>query len=416
MLKFLHTADLHLDSPLKGLSNHENAPTEEIRGASRTALTRLVTLAIEEAVSFVIIAGDIYDGDWRDYSTGQFFNSEMRRLQEHAIPVYLLYGNHDAESKITKQLSLPPNVHVFDTKSAQTYLLEGHPVALHGQGFATQHVRERLAVGYPPALPDLFNIGVLHTQVEGYVGHAPYAPCTLAELNSKDYQYWALGHVHQQEVLQKSPAIVYAGIPQGRHVKETGEKGCYIVTINDELELAELAFHPLETLRWEHLTVDVSEQTDWEQIEVSLSQAIREKDFPNRIELAVLRITLTGQSAAHEELIRSGLALTLKLQEHLSNESSSHAIWIESVRDQTSPLVDIAELRQVDELTDFVLTNWEKQELDQEELSSELRARIGTNLDLKEDDEATAETSIQPSKEEVLKVILSTLKTATPSE
>jgi DNA repair exonuclease SbcCD nuclease subunit len=416
MTKFLHTADLHLDSPLKGLSNHEHAPQEQIRGASRAALTRIVTLAIKEQVTFVIIAGDLYDGDWQDYSTGQFFNAEMRRLQQKGIKVYLLFGNHDAQSKITRQLSLPDNVFVFDTKVPETFLLEEHAIALHGQGFATQHVHDRLALDYPAAVADSFNIGVLHTQVEGHQGHAPYAPCTLAELNAKDYQYWALGHVHQPEILQESPTpVVYAGIPQGRHIRETKEKGCYLASVDDSHQLVDLTFHPLETLRWEHLEVDVSIFSDWEDIESHLAATILQLNLPTRIELAVFRVTLNGQSGAHEELLRLEAALALKLQEHLFNENLPFSVWIEKVRNQTTPLVDIAELRQADELTDFVLTHWEKEELDLDSLGQELQSKLGSLLTTTASGEDESENSLYPTKEEVRQVILSTLKSSTPS-
>lgn len=161
--RFVHTGDIHLDSPLKGLAGQDGAAAERIRTATRAAFANLVEYAIEEEVDFFIIAGDLYDGDWRDYQTGLFFVGQMGRLAKAAIPVYLLYGNHDAESQITKRLTLPENVQVFPSKKPQTFELEEHRVALHGQSFRQRDVTENLVPAYPPPVQGSFNIGVLHT-------------------------------------------------------------------------------------------------------------------------------------------------------------------------------------------------------------------------------------------------------------
>src|SRR5690349_5893526 len=131
-VRFIHAADIHLDSPLVGLSAYQDAPAEQLRGASRLAFEELVTKAIEEQVNFVVIAGDLYDGDWRDYNTGLFFTKQMGRLDKARVPVFLLFGNHDAESEMTRRLRLPENVKTFASNKPQTYLLEQYKVALHG--------------------------------------------------------------------------------------------------------------------------------------------------------------------------------------------------------------------------------------------------------------------------------------------
>lgn len=230
MFKFLHTADLHLDSPLVGLARYPGAPAEQLRAATRQALVALVDLAVREEISFVLIAGDLYDGDWKDYNTGLFFAHQMSRLNKSGIRVYIVAGNHDAASQMTRTLRLPENVTIFPIRRPCTEVLNDLRVALHGQGFPTSAVTADLAAGYPPALPHLFNIGVLHTSVTGRPGHETYAPCTLEGLLSKGYQYWALGHVHQREVLHQDPWVVFPGNLQGRHIRETGPKGCALVT------------------------------------------------------------------------------------------------------------------------------------------------------------------------------------------
>jgi exonuclease SbcD len=167
MLKFIHAADIHLDSPLKGLEDYEGAPVEEIRAATRRALENLVKLAIEEQVDFVLIAGDVYDGDCTDYNTGLFFTGQLVQLREAGIPVYLIAGNHDAANKMSRSLKLPDNTRMLSHEEPETVLLEELRVAIHGQSFASQAVTDDLSQGYPEARKGMFNIGMLHTSATG---------------------------------------------------------------------------------------------------------------------------------------------------------------------------------------------------------------------------------------------------------
>ena len=178
-MKFIHAADIHLDSPLDGLSAYTDAPLTLLRTATREAFTRLITEAIDQAVDFMVLAGDLYDGTWRDHNTGIFFCGEMGRLKKAGIPVYLLFGNHDAESEMTKKLQLPDNVFVFEARKPCTWRIEPLRVALHGQSFRQKETTENLATDYPPPLAGWFNIGVLHTALEGNAAHARYAPLQL---------------------------------------------------------------------------------------------------------------------------------------------------------------------------------------------------------------------------------------------
>ena len=224
-MKFIHTADIHLDSPLVGLAAYQDAPVQQLRTVTRDAFSRLVDAAIEEEVDFMVIAGDLYDGSWKDYNTGHYFCREMGRLNKAKIPVYLLYGNHDSESEMTKKLSLPSNVNVFESRKPSTYRIETLKVALHGRSYREAATFENLASSYPEPIAGWLNIGVLHTALGGYAAHQPYAPCSLDELTVKGYDYWALGHVHEHAILQKDPWIVYPGNLQGRHIREIGERG-----------------------------------------------------------------------------------------------------------------------------------------------------------------------------------------------
>ena len=201
-MRFIHTADIHLDSPLIGLSSYQDAPAALLRTATRDAFENLVSEAISEKVDFIIIAGDLYDGNWKDFNTGIFFARQMGRLKAVGIPVYLLFGNHDAESEMTKKLLLPDNVHSFRSGKAETFKLPELCVALHGRSFKEAATTENLAVSYPEPIAGWLNIGVLHTALEGNAAHPNYAPCSIAELEARGYQYWALGHVHEDLLLE----------------------------------------------------------------------------------------------------------------------------------------------------------------------------------------------------------------------
>ncbi len=197
-VKFVHAADLHIDSPLRGLDKYEGAPAARLRAATRHALENLVALCIEEEAAFLLLAGDVFDGGWKDFSTGLFFATQMTRLREAGIPVVIVRGNHDAASSITKNLTLrlPDNVHELSSKKAETFELADAGVCVHGQSFAKQATTDDLAARYPDAVRGAFNIGLLHTCLDGREGHDRYAPTSLETMRAKGYDYWALGHVH----------------------------------------------------------------------------------------------------------------------------------------------------------------------------------------------------------------------------
>jgi len=332
-MKFLHAADLHIDSPLRGLERHEDAPTGLLRGATRRAMENLVALARDERVDAVLLAGDIYDGDWKDFETALFFRKQLDRLHEAGIPVYLVSGNHDAASRISRTLSYPENVFVFGTHAPETAPPDfENGFAVHGQGYARRDVTENLAVGYPAAVPGVFNIGLLHTALNGRDGHDPYAPCSEQELAALGYDYWALGHVHQREVVSAEPHIVFPGNIQGRHVKEPGRKGCTLVTVRPGH--TDIEHRDLDVVRWAQVEVEADAAEDLEDV-CRLAQSALEQarnDAAGRPLAA--RITVTGRSQAHAELWRE--------RERLGAEVRALAqafgdVWVEKVRPATAP-------------------------------------------------------------------------------
>lgn len=342
-MKFIHAADIHLDSPLSGLAAYKDAPADLLRTVTRDAFTKLVDEAIEEAVDFMVIAGDLYDGSWKDYNTGHFFCREMGRLNKAGIPVYLLFGNHDADSEMTKKLTLPPNVHQFESRKANTFRIENLKVALHGRSYKEAATVENLAASYPAPVAGWTNIGVLHTALGGYAAHANYAPCSLAELTAKGYDYWALGHVHEHAILQKAPWVVFPGNLQGRHIRETGERGAMLVTA-DESGIHSVERLLVDVLRWHVVDVDASETSSLQEVARLAGRAFEQliAEIPDKIYLSV-RVCIKGKTAAHGELF----GLESQLREEILGQAASlglDRLWVEKVRIETEPIADTAHI------------------------------------------------------------------------
>lgn len=358
MFRFIHAADPHLDSPLQGLEAHDGAPVDLLRGATRRAFENLVQLAIDERVDFMVIAGDLYDGDWKDYSTGLFFRSQMVRLKASGIPVYLIAGNHDAASVISKKLSLPDNVHVFSTRNAESFEVPGLQVVIHGRGFPNRAVPENLAQEYPAAMPGRFNVGILHTSLTGRPSHDTYAPCSEQDLRSKGYGYWALGHIHQPEVVSNDPWIVFAGNCQGRHARETGPRGCRLVTVNDSLEAESVEWRTLDVVRWQVVGVDLdgvdTETESHRRIREALADAVEKAEG----RLLGARITLAGASSLHGSLHRDAQRWRAEIL-GIAQDFGEDAVWIEQIKVATSPVYDLFELAERDALTKIVLETLE---------------------------------------------------------
>lgn len=334
-MKFIHAADIHLDSPLHRLEVYEGAPVEVIRGASRRAFENLIGLALAEAVDFVLIAGDLFDGEWRDYNTGLFFVNQMRRLDAAGIPVFVVAGNHDAAGQVTGALPYPANVVLFGHQAAQTRVLEGLRVAVHGRSFGRPAETENLAAGFPEPVPGFFNVGLLHSSVTGREGHAPYAPCAVGDLTGKGYDYWALGHVHQFEQVASEPPVVFPGCIQGRHIREAGVKGCVLVRV-DEGGAVEVALRPLDVVRWVALTVDVagcgSREACLDRLQAVLPGVLAEHaPLP-----VVVRVTFAGVCGAHGVLAADPEAWAQAVRA-AALAVGGEGVWVEKVRLATRP-------------------------------------------------------------------------------
>lgn len=340
-MKILHAADLHIDSPLGGLAAYEGAPVEEIRGATRRATENLVQAAIEHEVDLVVVAGDVFDGDWRDYSTGLFWIGQLSRLNDAQIPVVMISGNHDAASVVSKNLRLPPNTTLLSDRHPETKVFDDLGVAIVGQGYATRSVIDDLAVHYPAADAGLFTVGLLHSSLTGRPGHADYAPTSVEILRAKGYQYWALGHIHQREVVSRDPWIVYSGNIQGRHARETGPKGATLVTV-EGARVANVEAIDLDVVRWHLCAVDASGSSSADHVLAAVTEKFAALTAERGSRLVVARVEITGASAAHDEMWRNPQAIEAEVR---ATARQLGGVWVENVKLETRRLVDLERLR-----------------------------------------------------------------------
>ena len=370
MFKFIHAADLHIDSPLRGLEAYEGAPADQLRSATREAFANIVKLARDEAVDFLVVAGDLFDGKWPDMRTGLWTASQFRLLERENISVYLVRGNHDAESRVRQSVSWPDNVHEFSVRKAQTLRVESLGVALHGQGFAKQECQDDLAANYPEAVKDCFNIGVLHTSLTGSSEHDTYAPTREDVLVGRGYDYWALGHVHQRSVppIRTDPYIAFCGNAQGRHIRETGEKGCLLVTVEDG-EIANVDFRATDVARWHLAEVALESSDTIADVQAKANDCLTACHESSDGRFCAVRLVLRGACAAHRSLI-SKTERQEFLGELRNQANSLHdEVWLEKVAVDTSLPIDWELLRQGSDLLGDLLRDIEAIDADPEQLS-----------------------------------------------
>jgi len=375
-IRFLHCADLHIDSPLRGLEAYEGAPVERLRHATRESFENLIGLAIREQVNFVIIAGDLFDGKWQDIQTGLWTAAQFRRLEREEIPVYLLRGNHDAASEVRQRVRWPENVHEFSVEQPETLMDDKTQVALHGQGFPTREVQEDLAATYPDPRPDTFNIGVLHTSLTGDPNHDTYAATTEDVLKLRGYDYWALGHVHKRRSVHDEPAIIFPGNTQGRHIHERGAKGCMLVSVTDR-QIEQIEFHATDTLRWHLADVELSEDDQIDDLYTSVSNALHQAREESGGRFAAVRLLIQGACRCHAELMNQAQREEVVTEiRNLANTIND--VWVEKIQFRTSMPVDLETLKSGNDLMGDLLTMIDEFTSGEDELVGELALELKT--------------------------------------
>lgn len=322
-LTFIHAADLHLDSQMEGLTAAYPAMKRRLQDSTFQALKQLVQCAITNKVDFVLLAGDIFDSNRQSLKALVALREACRELQKHCIYVYMQYGNHDYTGK-KPMMTYPDNVHIFQSEKVETFFYEKNGVpaaAIHGFSYTTRHIKSRKALEYEAKGEGMYQIGMLHGSLG--MGNAAdvYAPFSIDELKQAGFDYWALGHIHKREILSEQPPIVYSGNIQGRHRKESGEKGCYLVEL--EGQSCAMRFLPLQDIRFEAVDFDIKEGTALYDMEQTLLESCLH--WEEALGEAVLHVTFHGPSHllmrwSQEERLEELLEIVNEQQQSLGSQ------------------------------------------------------------------------------------------------
>lgn len=330
--RFIHTADIHLDSPLRSLALRDPELAALIGGASRQALVGIVDLCIEERVDALVIAGDLYDGDQTSMKTARFLADQMRRLHEAGVVVYKVRGNHDALSRITQELVLPPSLKLFGDRADTVELrMGGLDLAIHGLSFAKPHAPESLLPKYGRPRPGAVNLGIMHTSLAGASGHDPYAPCAVADLHQWGFDYWALGHIHVRSEYHGASAVVMPGMPQGRDIGEAGAKTVSLITVSDDHRIA-IEERQTSVAQFERIPVDLTDAATWAEIVDRIERKVVAVRDATSAPHLVGRLVLGGRSEMAWRMRRDLDLLQTDIEHRLG---SSGQTWIDKIEIET---------------------------------------------------------------------------------
>lgn len=302
MIKILHTADIHLDSPLTSLALRDEQLRENIQSATRSAFVRIIETTLSEGVAALLISGDLYDGVQRSAKTAAFLTAQLERLRDAGIPVFYIKGNHDAENPITGEVTLPDNVHVFDGRGGKVQVADTD-IWIHGVSFSGKHAPSSLLNKFGAPVSGAVNIAMLHSSLAGAAGHDNYAPCSVAELAAMGFDYWALGHVHKRQVHSEAPWVVMPGIPQGRDIGEAGRKSATLLSIEaGEITVAEI---PTSVVSFLNHTVDLSGAESDDDIRQKIRADLHAMASKlGQAESTILRLSLAGHTPRHWHVLR----------------------------------------------------------------------------------------------------------------
>lgn len=335
--RFVHTADIHLDSPLRSLAMRNPELAEIVGDASRQAFISIVDLCLSERVDALVIAGDLYDGDQTSMKTARFLATQMARLHEADIKVLKIRGNHDSLSRISKQLIFPDTVTIFGGRpSTVVHGATGLEVAFHGLSFSHSKAPESLLTKYASPTAGAVNVGIMHTSLAGSPGHDVYAPCSIADLHGHGFDYWALGHIHSRTVHAGARTVVMPGMPQGRDINEGGEKSVTLVTVRDDHSI-EIEHRATSIARFERANFDIGDALEWSDIVRSIRARMEELRSAFEAPHLVLRLTVTGSSPLAWQVIRDQDLLRTEAEQAAAQTGS---VWIEKLELNVAPTID----------------------------------------------------------------------------
>jgi len=310
----------------------------------------MIDLAISEQVDLVVIAGDLYDGDWNEFSTGLHFVNEAARLLREKIPLVVIRGNHDAQSVMTQSLPLPPNPDgsaiILDHHAVDQRIFEKLGIAIHGRSFPKKAVTEDLSLGYPLPIRSMFNLGLLHTSLTGAEGHDNYSPCKPEQLQDKGYDYWALGHIHDRRECHQAgqTPIVFSGNIQGRNIREVGPKGCVVLSIDDD-QKSQSTFHPLDVVRWQIFDHDITNDQRRDDMLEAFSDWLPDELNNAEGRPLAIRVNLSGASLLSHDYYLHANTIANELRS-LAVQRGGGQAWFENLKVRTTNQKRVADVRE----------------------------------------------------------------------
>lgn len=354
---FIHASDLHLDSPFIGITAESAAVADKLRSATFEAYDNLIQLCIKKRVHFLVIAGDVYDGADRSVRAQLRFLDGLKELSKHGIPAYIIHGNHDPLDGWLSSIQWPENVTIFGTDKVESHIVQvnGAPVAMVS-GISYRHRQEHrnLAKKFPPHESDLFHIGMLHCNCGGKLNHDNYSPCRLEDLTAKGVHYWALGHVHERQIVSSSPYVVYSGNTQGRNIREAGNRGCYIVHVKDRSEI-DLEFAQLNAVTWFSKSIAIESIPSIDALDRAISQAFIDfRVMANNLPV-ICRLELTGRGPLYKDLRRENTLAELLDRGQREGLANAPFVWLQKLEMTCFPEINLEKRREIDDLLGQVL-------------------------------------------------------------
>jgi len=362
--RFVHAADLHLDTPFQGIARPAPGVAQALQEASLQAWDNLVALTLEREAVFLLIVGDIYDGADRGVRAQLRFLAGLKRLDEAGVRTFVVHGNHDPLDGWSAIREWPAGVKVFgpDEVEIETVTIGEQRVRVHGISFATRDTQENLARRFRASADGALNIGLLHTNVGGNAEYASYAPCSLSDLDAARMDYWALGHIHKQQYLREGgPWVAYSGDVQGRSPKpsETGAKGVLVAEVSGST-IGPVTFEPVDVVRFVTCAVDIEGVADVPSLSSRIIDLVDEMRGANAERSLLVRVVLQGRGAIASDL-RHGTALDDALGDlRASYDGLDPFVWIESLKDQSRGALDLDALRARDDFNAELLRLYDR--------------------------------------------------------
>jgi len=355
---FIHAADLHLDSPFRGITSRSSHVAHELRSATFDTYESLIRLCIDKQVQFLLIAGDIYDGSDRSLRAQLKFLDGLKILSNNNIRSFVVHGNHDPLESWSSTIEWPDEVCIFKGSDVETKMvkMDGKPIAsVSGISFQRKNEHSNLARKFKATNPEVFQIGVMHCNCGGNPYHAPYAPCTLDDLTSAGFDYWALGHVHEKNILSKNPCVVYPGNTQGLNIREQGERGCYLVTVSEDHHV-DLEFCPLDTVRWLTSEIAIDNIASFDILDQALADTLERLRDNAEGRLVVCRIRISGRGPLSGELRKANVATDLLERVRETGFSGDPFVWVQDFDIDCRPQLDMEQRRNVNDLLGQILS------------------------------------------------------------